>query len=155
MSQEIIWKIKSFEQLSVKEVYGILKVRQEVFVVEQTCFYLDADGDDEEALHIWAERNGEIMAYCRIFKEGIKYAESSIGRVLTHPNNRNLGLGKILMRIAISSIEHRFLSKKIRISAQDYLLKFYIEFGFIATKNKYLEDEIPHTEMFRIFHKEE
>lgn len=145
----IIWKIKSFTDLNTKELYNILKIRQEVFIVEQTCYYLDADGFDDQAIHVWAEQDGVVVAYCRIFNERIKYPESSIGRVLTHPDYRQLKLGKKLMRIAISAIENRFHSTEIRISAQDYLLKFYTELGFITTAKKYLEDEIPHTEMYR------
>ena len=147
--KDITWKIKSFEELSSKELYEILKVRQEVFVVEQTCYYLDADGYDEKALHLWAEKQGKIVAYCRIFSQGIKYPETSIGRVLTHPDARNLSLGKILMSFALQAIEIRFKTKECRISAQDYLLDFYKNFGFTDTGKKYLEDDIPHTEMVR------
>ena len=147
--KDIVWKIKSFEELSSKELYEILKVRQEVFVVEQTCYYLDADGYDEKALHLWAEKQGKIVAYCRIFSQGIKYPETSIGRVLTHPDARNLSLGKILMSFALQAIEIRFKTKECRISAQDYLLDFYKNFGFTDTGKKYLEDDIPHTEMVR------
>ncbi|MBU8883691.1 GNAT family N-acetyltransferase [Kaistella sp. DKR-2] len=145
----IIWKIKSFPQLSTEELYSILKIRQEVFIVEQTCYYLDADGYDEKAVHIWAEKEGEVLAYCRIFNLGIKYPEASIGRVLTNPKFRKLKLGKFLMTVALDSIETRFASRSVRISAQDYLLKFYSEFGFLDTGLKYLEDDIPHTEMVR------
>ncbi|MEC5158729.1 GNAT family N-acetyltransferase [Chryseobacterium sp. MP_3.2] len=144
-----VWKIKTFHQLTTIELYEILKIRQEVFIVEQTCFYLDADGADEKAVHIWAENEGKAVAYCRVFKAGVKYDECSIGRVLTHPNYRKLQLGKTLMAIAISTIENRFSSRKIRISAQDYLLKFYKEFGFQDIGLHYLEDDIPHTEMLR------
>lgn len=151
MMDQIVWKIKSFEEISTKELYEILKIRQEVFVVEQTCYYLDADGYDEKALHIWAEKEGQFLAYCRVFEPGVKYAEASIGRVLTHPSSRNLKLGKTLMKFAISTIEGKFRTSHIRISAQDYLLKFYSEFGFRDTSNKYLEDEIPHTEMLKVF----
>ncbi len=147
--KDIIWKIKSFQGLSSLELYAILKVRQEVFIVEQTCFYLDADGYDQKALHLWAEKEDQIVAYCRIFKEGIKYPETSIGRVLTHPSARNLSLGKILMSFALQAIETQFKTKKCRISAQDYLLDFYKNFGFTDTGKKYLEDDIPHTEMVR------
>ena len=146
---EVVWKIKTFDQLSTNELYEILKVRQEVFVVEQTCYYLDADGYDQKAVHIWADKDQQIIAYCRVFEPRIKYEESSIGRVLTHPSYRNLKLGKMLMRIALDTIEGQFRQKNVRISAQDYLLKFYTEFGFVATENKYLEDDIPHTEMFK------
>ena len=149
--QTIHWKIKSFTELSVTELYEILKIRQEVFVVEQTCYYVDADGYDDKAVHLWAEKNGEILAYCRLFDAGIKYEEASIGRVLTNPNYRNLRLGKTLMTFALLTIEARFRAAAVRISAQDYLLKFYAEFGFQDTGKKYLEDNIPHTEMIIIF----
>ncbi|MGZ5263786.1 MAG: GNAT family N-acetyltransferase [Kaistella sp.] len=149
MMKEVIWKVKTFSQLSTEELYEILKIRQEVFIVEQTCFYLDADGYDEKAVHVWAEKDGEIAAYCRIFDQGIKYPEASIGRVLTHPDFRKLSLGKTLVRFAINAIQARFRSERIKISAQDYLLKFYSEFGFRDTGNKYLEDDIPHTEMIK------
>ena len=148
MSQ-VIWKIKSFGQLTSKELYEILKIRQEVFIVEQTCYYLDADGEDEKAVHIWAEKNGQILAYCRIFDENIKYKEPSIGRVLTHPNYRGQNFGKILLKISIDAIKARFKNKSIRISAQDYLIKFYNDFNFKETGKKYLEDDIPHYEMLK------
>jgi len=147
--KKVIWKVKTFSQLSTEELYEILKIRQEVFIVEQACYYLDADGYDERAVHIWAEKDGEIAAYCRIFDQGIKYPEASIGRVLTPPDFRKLGLGKTLVRFAIDAIQSRFRSERIKISAQDYLLKFYSEFGFRDTGNKYLEDDIPHTEMIK------
>lgn len=149
--QTIHWKIKSFTELSVTELYEILRIRQAVFVVEQTCNYLDADGYDDKAIHLWAEQNGEILAYCRIFDAGIKYQEASIGRVLTNPNYRNLRLGKTLMQFALFIIEARFRAGDVRISAQDYLLKFYSEFGFQDTGKKYLEDDIPHTEMLKSY----
>lgn len=149
MMNNVVWKIKTFPELSTKELYQILKIRQEVFIVEQTCYYLDADGYDDKALHIWAEREGEVLAYCRLFNPGIKYPEASIGRVLTNQKFRKMKLGKILLKIALTAIETRFRTKSVRISAQDYLLKFYSEFGFLDTGLKYLEDDIPHTEMVR------
>ncbi len=149
MNSAVIWKIKPFASLSSKELYEILKIRQEVFIVEQTCYYVDADGYDQQAVHIWAERAGKILAYSRVFEPGIKYAEASIGRVLTSPNYRKINLGKILLRFSIDTIEARFRTRSIRISAQDYLLSFYSEFGFEDTGKKYLEDDIPHTEMLK------
>lgn len=146
---EVVWKIKSFDKLTIKELYAILKIRQEVFIVEQTCYYLDADGYDEKAIHIWGEKDEEIVAYCRIFEPKIKYPESSLGRVLTNPSYRNLKLGKVLLKIALNTIEVKFNTPNVRISAQDYLLRFYSEFGFISTGLEYLEDYIPHTEMSR------
>ena len=145
----ITWKVKSFVNLTSKELYEILKIRHEVFVVEQTCYYLDADGYDEVALHIWAEKDSKIVAYCRIFDKGIKYHEASIGRVLTHPEHRALKLGKTLVSIGLEAIETRFKTREVRISAQDYLITFYENFGFKDTGKKYLEDDIPHTEMLK------
>jgi ElaA protein len=146
---EVVWKVKTFRELTTDELYAIASVRIEVFVVEQQCPYPDLDGYDQQAVHLWAEKNGEVIAYCRIFNPGIKYPEASIGRVLTAPKFRNLKLGKVLMRFAINTVETRFRTAEIRISAQDYLLKFYDEFGFADTGKKYLEDDIPHTEMVR------
>ena len=147
--KNVVWRIKNFGELSTKELYEILKIRQEVFVVEQTCYYLDADGSDEKAIHIWGEIEGKIVAYCRIFQPNIKYKEASIGRVLTNPNFRGQNLGKVLMKIALQTIQIRFKSKAVKISAQDYLLKFYSDLGFVDTAKKYLEDDIPHTEMIK------
>lgn len=146
---EIVWKIKKFEELSASELYEILRVRTEVFIIEQHCNYQDEDNYDQKAIHLFAENNGEILAYCRLFHKGIKYPEASIGRVLTTQKARGKNLGKLLIKYAIETIENRFRTSEIRISAQDYLLKFYGDFGFQDTGKKYLEDEIPHTEMVR------
>lgn len=147
--KNVVWRIKNFEELSTKELYAILKIRQEVFVVEQTCYYLDADGSDQMAVHIWGENDGQIVAYCRIFHPNIKYKEASIGRVLTSPDFRGKNLGKILMKVALQTIQVRFTTETVKISAQDYLLKFYSDLGFMDTGKKYLEDDIPHTEMIK------
>lgn len=146
----IIWKIKTFEEFTVPELYNLLKARSEVFVVEQNCVYLDADGYDQQAIHVWAEdEEGEILAYCRVFDKGIKYEETSLGRVITTQKGRGRSLGKQLIQYAVETIENRYHTSEIRISAQDYLLKFYGDFGFEDTGKKYLEDDIPHTEMIR------
>ncbi|PWN64304.1 GNAT family N-acetyltransferase [Chryseobacterium oncorhynchi] len=149
MSNNIIWKIKTFDEFTVPELYSILKARIDVFVIEQNCPYPDLDNYDQKAVHIWAEENGEVLAYCRIFNKGIKYDETSIGRVLTTEKARGKSLGKLLIQYAVDTIENRFRTSEIRISAQDYLLRFYTGFGFEDTGNKYLEDDIPHTEMIR------
>lgn len=146
---DIVWKIKSFDEFTVPELYAVLKARVDVFVVEQNCPYPDLDGYDQKALHLWAEEDGEVLACCRIFNKGIKYNEASIGRVLTTEKARGKSLGKQLIRYAIETVENRFHTSEIRISAQDYLLKFYGDFGFEDTGKKYLEDDIPHTEMLR------
>lgn len=145
----IIWKIKTFDEFTVPELYQVLKARVDVFVVEQNCPYLDLDDYDQKAVHIWAEENGKVLAYCRVFDKGIKYHETSIGRVLTTENARGKSLGKLLIQYAVETIENRFHTPEIRISAQDYLLKFYAGFGFEDTGKKYLEDDIPHTEMLK------
>ncbi len=145
----MIWKIKTFEELTVPELYAMIKARIDVFVVEQDCPYPDLDGYDQKAVHLWAEQDGEVLAYCRIFDKGIKYSETSIGRVLTTEKGRGKNLGKQLIRYAVETIENRFRTSEVRISAQDYLLRFYSGFGFEDTGKKYLEDNIPHTEMFR------
>jgi ElaA protein len=143
------WKIKTFSELNTAELYEIIKARINVFVVEQDCPYPDLDDYDQKAIHLWAEKNGEVMAYCRIFDKGIKYDETSIGRVITTENGRGTGLGKQLIQYALDIIENRLGTSEVRISAQDYLLKFYSDFGFQDTGKKYLEDNIPHTEMLR------
>lgn len=143
------WKIKTFSELTTTELYEIIKARVNVFVVEQDCPYPDLDDYDQKAIHLWAENNGEILAYCRIFDKGIKYPETSIGRVVTTEKGRGTGLGKQLIAYAIDIIENRLRTSEVRISAQDYLLRFYSGFGFQETTKKYLEDNIPHTEMFR------
>ncbi|WP_209388707.1 GNAT family N-acetyltransferase [Chryseobacterium sp. RR2-3-20] len=145
----IIWKVKSFEEISTSELYEIIKARIDVFVVEQNCPYPDLDNYDKKALHLWAEKDHHILAYCRIFGKEIKYTECSIGRVLTTDEGRGKSLGKQMLQYAVEIIENRFRTSEIRISAQDYLLSFYSYFGFEDTGKKYLEDNIPHTEMFR------
>jgi ElaA protein len=145
----IIWKIKNFEEITTAELYEIIKARVDVFVVEQDCPYPDLDGYDQQAIHLWAEQENNVLAYCRIFDKGIKYNETSIGRVLTSEKGRGKNLGKQLIQYALETIENRFKTLEVRISAQDYLLRFYSGFGFQDTGKKYLEDNIPHTEMFR------
>jgi len=146
---DVIWKIKTFDEFTVPELYNVLKARIDVFVIEQNCPYPDLDNYDQKAVHIWAEQDGVVLANCRIFDKGIKYPEASLGRVLTTEAARGKSLGKQLIQYAVETIENRFHTSEIRISAQDYLLRFYGEFGFEDTGKKYLEDDIPHTEMFR------
>jgi len=145
----MIWKIKSFEEITTSELYEILKARVNVFVVEQNSPYPDLDDYDQQALHLWAEQDQKVVAYCRIFNKGIKYPETSIGRVLTTEKGRGKSFGKQLIQYAVEIIENRFHTSEIRISAQDYLLRFYSGFGFEDTGKKYLEDNLPHTEMLR------
>lgn len=143
------WKTKRFETLSSLELYELLKLRSEVFVVEQNCVYLDIDGKDEKALHLLGTFEGKIVAYARLFKPKDYFTEASIGRVVTHPNFRERKIGHILMQEAVESIRIYFGESKITISAQLYLKKFYESHGFIQTSEMYLEDDIPHIEMKR------
>jgi ElaA protein len=146
---EIHWKIKSFEDLSVNELYDILRLRSEIFVVEQNCVYLDLDGKDKKGLHLLGEFEGKIVAYSRLFKPGISFDNASIGRVVVDANYRDRKWGHELMREAIAGIQSHFGESKITIGAQLYLKKFYESNGFVQTSEMYLEDDIPHIEMKR------
>ena len=146
---EIQWKIKPFETLSVNELYDILRLRSEIFVVEQNCVYLDLDGKDKLALHLFGESEGKIVTYSRLFKPGITFDNASIGRVVVDANYRDRKWGHDLMREAIAGIQSHFGESKITIGAQLYLKKFYESHGFVQTSEMYLEDDIPHIEMKR------
>ena len=141
------WKIKRFEELDIKELYEILRVRAEVFVVEQNCVYQDVDLKDFHAYHLFCEKDGEILAYLRILDSGISYPEVSIGRVLTKETVRHQGYAREMMEYAIDYIQKTLNETSIRISAQKYLQAFYESFGFCACSEVYLEDDIPHIEM--------
>lgn len=146
---EIQWKIKSFEKLSVHELYDILRLRSEIFVVEQNCVYLDLDGKDKKGLHLLGEYEGKIVAYSRLFEPGISFEYASIGRVVVDARYRDRKWGHELMREAIAGIQSHFGETKITIGAQLYLKKFYESHGFVQTSDMYLEDDIPHIEMKR------
>ncbi len=146
---ELKWKIKRFEALSIVELYDLLQLRSEVFVVEQNCVYQDIDGKDGKALHLIGEANGQTVAYSRLFKPNDYFDEASIGRVVVKETYRDKKLGHILMQEAIQAIKSEFGQTNITISAQLYLKKFYESHGFIQTSETYLEDDIPHIEMKR------
>lgn len=143
------WEWKRFDDLTADEVYTILCVRQQVFVLEQECLYLDADGKDRHAFHLMGFDGGDLVAYARILDAGVSYDEISMGRILTTEKVRGNGAGIELMEVGIDQIHKQYGNVPIRISAQTYLLKFYEKFGFRSTGKEYLEDEIPHTEMLR------
>ncbi len=143
--------IKPFNELSVDELYEIIRLRNEVFVVEQDCPYQDADGKDKIAMHVFCSTNdGSVLAYCRLLPPGISYQECSIGRVVNAQSARDTGLGRKLMQTAISYIEDVWKYAAIRISAQQYLEAFYSSLGFVTQSEPYLEDGIPHVEMLRV-----
>ncbi|WP_226660755.1 GNAT family N-acetyltransferase [Microbulbifer aggregans] len=146
-----IFRWSTFNQLSPTELYEILRVRQEVFVVEQDCAYQDVDGKDQRAWHLacWDDtaESPTLLAYLRVVHPGEKYPEPSIGRVLTSKAARGTGLGKELMRTAIERTRREYPQAPIRISAQLYLNKFYTDLGFEPVSEPYDEDGIPHIEM--------
>lgn len=139
------WHIRGFDELTVAQLYAIVALRERVFVVEQGCLYVDADGVDRRARHLWAEAGGELAAYCRIVPAGAKYDEASIGRVIVSREHRGGGLGKQLMQRAIAAIG----TAPIRIGAQSYLEQFYRDLGFVPASEPYVEVGIPHVEMLR------
>lgn len=150
------WQWRAFAELSVSDLYTVLQLRQGVFIVEQSCPYLDVDGYDERAWHLlgWATSGAEdarqtLSAYARVFAPGIKYEEASIGRVVTHPALRRKGLGKALMAEALRRVEMLWTGVPIRIGAQMYLEKFYEKAGFRRISEPYDEDGIMHIEMLR------
>ena len=147
MSLEILWEIKSFEQLLVTDLYQILQLRSHVFVVEQNCVYQDIDGKDEKALHVLGTFENKIVAYARLFKPDDYFINASIGRVVVHPEVRAKKWGQLLMTTAINGVATKFGVSKITIPAQLYLQKFYESLGFVTVGNSYLEDDIPHIEM--------
>ena len=145
----IQWKIKPFNALSIDELYSLLRLRSEVFVVEQNCVYQDLDGKDEKALHLIGIFEDKIVAYTRLFKANDYFENASIGRVVIDQNYRDRKWGHELMQQSIAGIKKHFGETKITISAQLYLQKFYESQGFVRTSEMYLEDDIPHIEMKR------
>ena len=141
--------VKEFYQLSLDELYRILQLRSEVFVVEQDCVYQDLDFKDQKSLHVLGFKNDKIIAYTRIFKPGDYFKEASIGRVIVDEKERKFSYGHDLMIASIKAIQEKFNTTEITISAQVYLKKFYESHGFIKLGEEYLEDGIPHIEMLR------
>jgi ElaA protein len=143
------WRFAPFDELGAREVHDILQARTAVFVVEQNCVFQDMDGADPASWHLFARRQGAIAAYCRLVPAGVKFAEPSIGRVLTTAPARGTGLGRALMREAIGRCAALWPGAAIRIGAQLHLERFYGEFGFARASAPYEEDGIPHIEMLR------
>ena len=143
------WTIKRFDELTLDELYDILQLRNEVFIVEQNCVYKDLDGKDRSAWHLLAVEDGKLVAYTRILPPGVSYNDPAIGRVVTSPSKRRSGLGRELMKRSIEACEKLFGTTSITLSAQVYLKSFYESFGFIVMGEEYLEDGIPHIEMSR------
>ena len=143
----IIWKIKYYSELSTDLLYQILKVRQEVFIIEQKCNYLDADEFDQFSYHLMGFKKNKLVAYMRIVREGYIYENMSFGRILVIKEYRKLGIGQSLIEQALSHFAK--FKKVIVLSAQSYLINFYEKYNFEKVGNEYLEDNIPHIKMIR------
>jgi ElaA protein len=142
------WKLVTFSQLTVEELYDLLALRQLVFSVEQKCAYLDCDGKDQASLHLLgSDASGRLVAYARLVPAGVTFDEPSIGRVVNHPDVRRSSVGKELMREAIVRTLGAFGAQPIRIGAQLYLKRFYEEIGFAVASPTYDEDGIAHVQM--------
>lgn len=143
-----LWNFRSFDALSPHALYGILALRQQVFVLEQNCVYVDCDDRDQVSLHLWTERSDKVVAYARILPPGVQYDEVAIGRVVTSPAMRRTGLGRALMTEALHRVRAMFGEVPVRLGAQTYLVEFYKQFGF-EPGLPFMEDGIPHTHMIR------
>jgi len=138
------FEFKQFKDLTTDELYDILQLRAEIFVVEQDCVYNDIDGLDKEGVHQFFKKDGEIVAYSRLLKPGTRFPDYSIGRVVVNQLERGTGLGIEMMKEAKTFILDKWGATKIKISAQKYLQKFYEDLGFEIVTEEYLEDGIPH-----------
>lgn len=141
--------VKQFDELSIQELYAILQLRSEVFVVEQDCVYQDIDSKDQKALHVFSYKDNTLITYTRIFRPGDYFKNASIGRVVVKENQRSFRYGYDLMKASIQVIEEKLGTSIIEISAQTYLLKFYNSLGFKQEGHEYLEDGIPHIKMIK------
>ncbi len=142
-------QIKKFEELTTNELYSLLQLRSEVFVVEQDCVYQDIDFKDQKALHIIGSKNNKIVAYTRVFKPGEYFKYASIGRVVVAESERKFKYGYDIMKASMNAISTYFNESTIKISAQTYLTKFYNTLGFKQIGEEYLEDGIPHIGMIK------
>ncbi len=138
------FEFKTFNELTTTELYAILQLRSEIFVVEQNCVYNDLDGFDLQATHQFLKKNGEIIAYSRLLKPGTRFFDFSIGRVVVKNSERGKNIGIEMMKSAKKFVFDEWKADKIKISAQKYLRKFYEDLGFKITTEEYLEDGIPH-----------
>ena len=147
----ITWQTLPFHELCAAELYQILQLRIDVFMLEQDCLYPECDNKDLQAVHLMGRVDGKIVAYARLLPENISYPNVSIGRVTVHQNYRRHGFGKELMQQALAYWRaHRPVDTTVRISAQLYLQRFYEELGFQKVSDTYLEDDIPHIEMISV-----
>jgi ElaA protein len=146
---DLRWQVATFDEIDNRDLYAILRLRQEVFVVEQDCIFPDLDGLDFEATHMMCWRESELLGYQRCLKPGVTSPESSIGRIVTAPQARGIGLGRELVRRGIELNFRQWPDSDIRIGAQARLEKFYEGFGFVRDGDDYMEDGIAHVHMIK------
>jgi len=153
VSEGLTWHWLRFDQLTREQLYALLRLRSEVFVVEQNCVFQDMDGLDDQAMHLLGMRmeagTPQLVAYVRCFPAGVTFAEASIGRVVTRQSARGGGLGHVLMTEAVRVLQQQWSAQPIRIGAQAHLKAFYQRHGFVDVDRPYVEDGIPHLEMVR------
>lgn len=142
-------QVKTFQDFTTQELYDVLQLRSEVFVVEQDCVYQDIDGKDQKAIHVIGYKNNKVVAYTRVFEPGYYFNEASIGRVVVKDSERDLDYGYHIMKASIKAIETHFKVNTIKISAQTYLKRFYNNLEFFEVGEEYLEDGIPHIAMLK------
>ena len=145
MNSELKLHKKTFGELTLDELYELLRVRSEVFVVEQNCVYQDMDGDDKQSIHLWLTKGDKVVALARVCPAGVHLSENSIGRVIT--TERGKGYGEQIMRAAIDAAVEHFGATLIEIEAQEYALAFYEKVGFRKVSDVLMLDNIPHVRM--------
>lgn len=146
---QLQWVLKEFSELTPYQLYAVLQLRSEVFVVEQACVFLDADDKDQPSFHLLGYHDNKLVAYARLVPPQVIYPESSIGRVVTSPSVRRLGAGRQLMQQSLGKMRELFGNRPVKIGAQLYLKDFYASFGFAQVSDTYLEDGIPHIYMVK------
>lgn len=150
--KSIEWKCRLFSHLDKQHLFELIKLRIEIFVVEQQCPYPELDAKDHhlQTLHLMGFSENKLISYARLIAPGVSYPQdTSIGRFAVHAGYRQQGIGHILMQQCFDQIHTMWPNENIRISAQQYLQNFYVSFGFVQTSDMYLEDGIPHIEMFK------
>ena len=143
---DFVWK--KFNELSIDDLYAILNLRQQVFILEQNCPYIDADYSDQDAFHLLGFQDNKLVAYLRAFPPNIKYSGSSMGRIVVQESQRKQDIGKDITKIGINFLKERYPDSEIVISAQHRLEQFYCDLGFASRGEVYLEDDIDHIQMF-------
>ena len=146
---DVVWSSVRFADLSPLDVHDILRLRQDVFVIEQNCIFHEIDGRDPKAVHVLGRRDGRLVAYARVFTPGAMYDEASIGRIATDPSVRGTGLGHELFRESLRITQELAPGAPIRLAAQAHLERFYGAYGFVGMGDRYMDDGIVHLDMLR------